>query len=78
MCGIAGIYRRRGHDESDPSRAKAMSDLLTHRGPDDFSFRSLRSDDGVFRTGRGDLEMPRADVCLGHRRLSIIDLSPMG
>jgi len=55
-----------------------MSDMLTHRGPDDFAYLLLRSRDGEFRLGQGDFERLPADVCLGHRRLSIIDLSPLG
>ncbi len=78
MCGIAGIYRRHKLSESDPSRVTAMSGMLTHRGPDDFGFLLLHSDSGEFRAGQGDLAPLPADVCLGHRRLSIIDLSPLG
>lgn len=78
MCGIAGIYRRHGPNESDPSRVTAMSEMLTHRGPDDFAYLLLRSRDGEFQVGQGDFEPLLADVCLGHRRLSIIDLSPLG
>jgi asparagine synthase (glutamine-hydrolysing) len=55
-----------------------MSDMLVHRGPDDFGYLLLRSRDGEFRLGQGDFERLPADVCLGHRRLSIIDLSPLG
>jgi len=33
MCGIAGLYERRGR--ADLGRLRAMADLLRHRGPDD-------------------------------------------
>ena len=39
-----------------------MTDALVHRGPDD----------------RGDWFDPEAGIALGHRRLSILDLSPAG
>lgn len=60
MCGIAGFF---GPSENCPlPLAKAMTDVIAHRGPDD-------ADHWV------DQE---AHVGLGHRRLSILDLSPLG
>ncbi|MCE7873442.1 asparagine synthase (glutamine-hydrolyzing) [bacterium CPR1] len=47
---------------ADESRIQAMVDALAHRGPDD----------------QGTLVDPIARISLGHRRLSIIDLSPLG
>jgi asparagine synthase (glutamine-hydrolysing) len=64
MCGIAGALNL----GSNPSRVSlraavcAMADALKHRGPDD---------GGVW-------ESPDRVVSLAHRRLSIIDLSPLG
>jgi len=46
----------------DVEAVRAMADTLRHRGPDD---------EGVWRS-------PDGRVALGHRRLSIIDLSPAG
>lgn len=43
-------------------RLATANDLLAHRGPDDFGFFSD----------------PAAGIGLGHRRLSILDLSPLG
>lgn len=64
MCGIAGYL-----DLNNPRNAPdmhalvgAMADSLVHRGPDD----------------RGTWADPDAGIALGHRRLSIIDLSPAG
>ena len=60
MCGIAGEVRFDGGVETQP--LLAMSESLTHRGPDD---------DGLW------IDAQR--VCgLAFRRLSIIDLSPLG
>ncbi len=62
MCGIAGMICK------DPEmRIGAALRSIEHRG---------RDDEGVFVSetfGRGQLKM-----CLGHRRLSIIDTSPAG
>jgi asparagine synthase (glutamine-hydrolysing) len=64
MCGIAGIVAARsGSSAVDlAERARVMVECLKHRGPDD---------DDVW----ADVE---AGVALGHRRLSIIDLSSAG
>src|SRR3954451_22526336 len=62
MCGIVGMYSRDGAPV-DLDRLVAMRDAMTHRGPDD---------DGLW-------QRPSApDVALGHRRLSIVDLSEAG
>lgn len=46
----------------DSSRFLAACDAIAHRGPDD----------------AGDYQDPEAGIGLGHRRLSILDLSPLG
>ena len=64
MCGLAGILLAMPHDEAGVlhGQARAMGDALRHRGPDDA---------GVWV----DAE---AGIALAHRRLSILDLSPLG
>jgi asparagine synthase (glutamine-hydrolysing) len=62
MCGIVGVFDRAGRP-FDRDRLVAMRDTMTHRGPDDAA--------AWYRPERGD-------VALGHRRLSIVDLSPAG
>src|SRR5665213_2511115 len=63
MCGITGyIDRRPATRETLEGIVAAMTASLHHRGPDD---GGLWTD-------------PEAGVALGHRRLSIIDLSPLG
>jgi asparagine synthase (glutamine-hydrolysing) len=63
MCGIAGFLRPGGFPAADAgSILERMSALLSHRGPDD----SGRWVDGP------------AGIALGHRRLSVLDLSPAG
>ena len=62
MCGIAGFIDHRG--QSSEITLKAMTDVLMLRGPDD--------------TGIHFDESASVQVGLGHRRLSILDLSDLG
>lgn len=62
MCGIAGIWNRKQVTWDTSRVLAAMTDRIRHRGPDDFGHWS--SSDGTLH--------------LGHRRLSILDLSPSG
>ncbi|MGE5048777.1 MAG: asparagine synthase (glutamine-hydrolyzing), partial [Deltaproteobacteria bacterium] len=64
MCGIAGIIGRL--DQTNAAALQRMNRALVHRGPDaEGSWQSPPDGDG-----RGFL--------LTHRRLSILDLSPLG
>ncbi|ETX08270.1 MAG: hypothetical protein ETSY2_06330, partial [Candidatus Entotheonella gemina] len=60
MCGIAGLVTGREMPEMR-ERLEVMTDVLTHRGPDDR---------GIYLSPAGR----RLRAGLGHRRLSIIDL----
>jgi len=64
MCGIAGFLSLNNSRNSAEMNALAgaMADALAHRGPDD----------------RGTWADAEAGIALGHRRLSIIDLSAAG
>lgn len=64
MCGIAGFWdpRAREGEAAMRARLKPMADALRHRGPDD----------------QGSWIDAPAGIALGHRRLSIIDLSAAG
>ena len=62
MCGIAGFVHLGANRDVSSSRLSAMLSVLHHRGPDD---SGIWVDD-------------RQGVALGHRRLSILDLSPAG
>jgi asparagine synthase (glutamine-hydrolysing) len=63
MCGISGIWERNGCSlQHLKRRASAMTQTLSHRGPDDT---------GVWLS-------KQASIAFGQRRLAIIDLSPMG
>ena len=62
MCGFAGFLAPRAWPAAPDIMLKAMTDVLAHRGPDDSGYW-LDAESGV---------------ALGHRRLSIIDLSTAG
>jgi asparagine synthase (glutamine-hydrolysing) len=62
VCGIAGIISR-----NSAPRIEQMLQAIAHRG---------RDDEGVWISEAIDRHNRR--VCLGHRRLSIIDTSPAG
>lgn len=63
MCGIAGCFFSQGREIGSLDRVvREMTDTLHHRGPDD---SDVWSDDS-------------GGVAFGHRRLSILDLSPLG
>jgi asparagine synthase (glutamine-hydrolysing) len=86
MCGIAGIYYLNGTAKTGEIRR--MTDSLRHRGPDDEGFLGVdferrKAYPLMGKESRGDgprvedFEQP-VHLMLGHRRLSIIDLSPAG
>ncbi|MGH8579192.1 MAG: asparagine synthase (glutamine-hydrolyzing) [Gammaproteobacteria bacterium] len=64
MCGLAGFVNAESASppEEMSAVAREMANRLNHRGPDDF---------GVWVDSA-------TGVALGHRRLSILDLSPQG
>jgi asparagine synthase (glutamine-hydrolysing) len=62
MCGICGEFIFNGRDHIQQSVVETMRDAISHRGPDDAGFWSN----------------PDGRVGFGHRRLSIVDLSPAG
>ncbi len=60
MCGLTGFWRNRSASQEELASALApMVASLAHRGPDD----------------AGTWTDPAAGIALGHRRLSILDLS---
>ena len=65
MCGLVGILggvALQEGEQSDEALLKRMADTITHRGPDDAGYWC-------------DVEQR---IGLGHRRLSIVDLTPAG
>jgi len=62
MCGLAGFWSTRLDDATAVQTLRGMTDALVHRGRDD----------------AGAWCDPDTGIALGHRRLSIVDLSPLG
>jgi len=63
MCGITGFFAAPARPEGElKEMARSMANAIVHRGPDD----------------SGAWADAQAGIALGHRRLSIIDLSPAG
>lgn len=62
MCGICGIARFADGFALDRDLVERMRDTMVHRGPDD----------------RGSWVSGDGRAAFGHRRLSIVDLSPAG
>jgi asparagine synthase (glutamine-hydrolysing) len=79
MCGITGFFSNK--EDFNPERFARANNIIRHRGPDDFGYISLTRDFKIsihkdewlrdFRNGN-------ILGAMGFRRLSIIDLSPMG
>lgn len=62
MCRISGIVSNKLSPEALHHHVTSMCDSMIHGGPDDFGI---------------EID-PQSKVCLGHRRLAILDLSPAG
>src|SRR5690242_622293 len=62
MCGISGFIDF--NKQSNEAILKSMTDVIAYRGPDD--------------SGSYIAQAPSCTIGLGHRRLSILDLSPLG
>ena len=77
MCGIAGIFSK---DPIDAADIRRMGDALAHRGPDGQGFmlsQGLPSKESL--PGLVDFSPGLScNVALAHRRLAIVDLSPLG
>ncbi|MEL6823153.1 MAG: asparagine synthase (glutamine-hydrolyzing), partial [Calditrichota bacterium] len=80
MCGIAGIIAP--GTPLDPEHIAAMCDVITYRGPDDFGYLAYRSDKAAAASFKSPYDLgdqiTKPDILLGHRRLSILDLSEHG
>src|SRR5262245_30542029 len=62
MCGIAGFFSLKNGTDNWGEHLNLMTSVLSHRGPDD----------------EGQWIDYKAGIAFGHRRLSVIDLSPDG
>jgi len=75
MCGIVGILSK---NKIKTSVIKSMNDTIIHRGPDDegYLIAGTYEDDVVF--SKCDFTNCLYSLAFGHRRLAIIDLTPLG
>jgi asparagine synthase (glutamine-hydrolysing) len=62
MCGFAGFFGGQSHENDHRKPLKAMTDAIASRGPD----------------SHGHWDDEDAGIFIGHRRLSILDLSAAG
>lgn len=84
MCGISAIFSYK--DKLKASTIEKMNSVIAHRGPDDEGFVLFQPSPKVFggKDSPSDLPYPNLDLtqnfhaALGHRRLSILDLSLHG
>src|SRR5436309_2000004 len=89
MCGIAGILNLRQPVDLDVLHR--MTNSLRHRGPDDEGYCLFNIHTGTVQPSGGSDTDPRlplpplraqsvngCNLAFGHRRLSILDLSPAG
>ncbi len=86
MCGIAGIYY--SNQNVSHEWIVKMTDALKHRGPDDEGFLAVDTGSNkVYPLSGSDSKVDfsrieefdkNVNMLLGHRRLSILDLSSLG
>jgi asparagine synthase (glutamine-hydrolysing) len=76
VCGIATLFRFRGAT-IDAGVIEAMTEAVRHRGPDGSGTTYLALRPGGI-DDRGASPQAEWQVALGHRRLSILDLSEAG
>ena len=77
MCGIFGAISRNGQVSAD--KAVAALDLIRHRGPDESGLLLFYPGSGrAEKISETEAAGRAAPIIFGHRRLSIIDLSPSG
>ncbi len=90
MCGLFGILNL-GQDCVNLVQAGRALDLIRHRGPDDEGWLLFNTRSGIHQACAGPDTLPGLglpplaqadgaafDLCLGHRRLSILDVGEAG
>src|SRR5512133_664197 len=90
MCGISGIYHL-DRKPVDTAVLRRMTEVIRHRGPDDEGFLLINTQRDKLQSFSGNDSTPEirrefpllensldANLALGFRRLSIIDLSRQG
>lgn len=77
MCGFITIY---SHSEGQITKSllENMTHALAHRGPDDYGFCHIEKNSKALWKENGPEILALPGVAMGHRRLSIVDLSEDG
>ena len=92
MCGILTLYKKEGLTRSDLDASLKSLDIIKHRGPDGEGLILINTKnqkyeiiittdtpEGVTGTSADEIDFDKGyDLLLGHRRLSIFDLSING
>jgi len=77
MCGISGVVSFKRNNFNVLESVKSMTDSLVHRGPDDWGiYTNISNENNNQHIRFNSSSLP--PFALGHRRLSIIDLSQAG
>jgi len=77
MCGLAALVSP--SESLNPDLIRSMGSLVAHRGPDDDGYAAFSGQDLTVDHSAGiSSQSGSAQVALGHRRLSIIDLTAAG
>ena len=78
MCGLIAYYKA-SERPLDPQLIEDMTHALAHRGPDDYGF-CFAGDNGpvLWRNAHNTPPLRERGVAMGHRRISIFDLSTAG
>ena len=78
MCGLVAYYKTSDRPIA-PSLIEDMTQVMEHRGPDDYSYCFVaRNGPVVWRDGHRPPPLAEPGVAMGHRRYSIFDLSGAG
>jgi asparagine synthase (glutamine-hydrolysing) len=83
MCGISGVISLNGRNV-DVAVLEKATNVMRHRGPDDEGYVLIGKSATEYGGKDSKVKLPQmrnekdASIGLGHRRLSIIDVSPNG